>query len=256
MGTVVDPALDEISGLVFRGGRYWVVEDSGGPASLVALSGDGVPFGTMALTGATNTDWEDLAAGPGPDGVPSLYVADIGDNEGVRTDGVQVYRVPTPSTASAIPPTAAAARLELRYPDGAQDAETLLVDPVRAELVVVTKRVLGARAYRGGPQSALAAPGSVVTLGDGKDVDLGVVTAGDVTADGKLVALRSYGTLAVWRRRGDEPLTRTLARAPTCRAGADLSGEGQGEALTLVRDGRAAVTIPEGAGATFREYAP
>lgn len=256
MGTLVDPALDEISGLVFRGNRYWAVEDSGGPPAMVALSGDGVPFGVMTLDGATNVDWEDLAAGPGPDGVPSLYAADIGDNDGVRADGVQVYRVPAPSTSAPVPPSAPAARLELRYPDGAQDAETLLMDPVRDELVVVTKRVLGARALRGGPQSALAAPGSVVELGDGRDVDLGVVTAGDVSPDGRLVALRSYGTLAVWRRRGEEPLTRTLSRPATCRAPASLSDEGQGEALALIDDGRAAVTLPEGAGATFRLYEP
>jgi len=256
MGTLVDPALDEVSGLVFRGNRYWVLEDSGGPPALTALSGDGVPFGVMTLSGATNVDWEDLAAGPGPDGVPSFYAADIGDNDGARADGVQVYRVPAPASAAAVPPSAPAARLELRYPDGPQDAETLLVDPVRDELVVVTKKVLGARVYRGGPQSALAAPGAVVELGDGQDVDLGTVTAGDVTAAGGLVALRSYGTLAVWRRRGDEPLTRTLGRAATCRAPVSLSEEGQGESLALLQDGRAAVTLPEGAGATFRLYEP
>lgn len=255
MGTLVDAALDEVSGLVYRGTRYWAVEDSGGPASLFALSGDGVPFGTMALTGAANVDWEDLAAGPGPDGVPSLYVGDIGDNGAVRSDGVQVYRVPTPP-AGAIPGSAPAAALTLRYPDGPQDAEALLVDPVRDELVVVTKRALGARVYRGGPQSALAAPGSTVALQDRRRVDLGIVTAGDVSPDGRLVALRSYGTLAVWRRRGDEPLTATLARAATCRAPADLSVEGQGETLALLREGRAAVTLPEGAGATFRIYEP
>ena len=63
---------------------------------------------------------------------------------------MDVYRVPEPGPGSA--PTAPAARLTLRYPDGPHDAEALLVDPRGGTLAIVTKGLAGARAY------TLAAP--------------------------------------------------------------------------------------------------
>ncbi|MCW3039585.1 MAG: hypothetical protein JWM31_1490, partial [Solirubrobacterales bacterium] len=245
LGRVTDPGVDELSGLV-RGRRdrslLWAIEDSGSPADLVALRPDGTVVGRVAVTGAANADWEDIAAGRAPDGTPSLFVADIGDNDAVRAS-VQVYRVPEPVPAAGVAPST---RLELRYPDGAHDAETLLADPLRHELVLVTKTLTGGRVYTLPPRGGTLRPGPALRLG--------AITAGDVSADGRLLALRTYASLVVWRRHGRERLARTLARAPTCVAPAPLTAEGQGEALALGPGGRTAITVPEGAEPRLRRY--
>lgn len=251
------PELAEISGLAVgrrAPGLLLAIADSGAAPVLTVLRRSGAVVGRLTVPGAGNTDWEDLAVGPGPDGASAAFAADIGDNEEARAT-VTVYRVPEPTATQArtVPATPAAAALALRYPDGAHDAEALLVDPVRGDLVVVTKALLGGRAYVL-PAGSRSAPGPVRTLRRGPAVALGPVTAGDVSADGRIVALRSYGTLAVWRRRGREPLTATLARSPACRRAGLLAAEGQGESLALTRDGRAAFTAPEEDRPLLRRY--
>lgn len=251
LGRVADPTMDELSGLV-RGRRdrhvLFALEDSGAPPVITALRPDGALLGRTTLAGAEAIDWEDMAAGPGPDGRASLFAGDIGDNDAAR-DRVQIYRLPEPRAISDA--TAPAARLDLRYPDGPHDAEALLADPLRRELVIVTKSLARGRAYA---VASTGPDGAMMTLRRGPAVALALVTAGDVSSDGRLVALRSPSTLAVWRRRGREPLTRTLGRAPTCVAPADLSAEGQGESLALSPDGRSAITAPEGVDAVLRRY--
>jgi hypothetical protein len=187
--------------------------------------------------------------GPGPDGRSLLYIGDIGDNASARA-AIDVYRVPEPHAGDAA--TAAAARMRLRYPDGAHDAEALLVDPLRGDLVIVTKFLGGARAYRA---SAAARAGATVTLRTGPTLGLSAVTAGDVSADGRVVVLRGYDRAAVWMRRGRERLTTTLRRAP-CLVPVALHGEGQGEALALDRRGTSFMTVAEGSPAVLRRYAP
>ena len=105
---------------------------------------------------------------------------------------VDVYRVPEPRVGDGA--TAPAARLRLRYPDGAHDAEALLVDPLRGDLVIVTKALGSARAYRA---SARLPAGSRTTLRSGPAIGLSLVTAGDVSADGRIVVLRGYDRVGV-----------------------------------------------------------
>jgi hypothetical protein len=251
-GRVADPTANELSGLVRSRSQpdlLWSHDDSGAGPILYALRADGRVAARPTVTGAQAEDWEDIAAGPGPDGQPLLYVGDIGDNE-ARRASVDVYRVPEPRVDDAA--TAPAARLRLRYPDGAHDAEALLVDPLGADLVIVTKVLGSARAYRA---SARSAAGSQATLRSGPAIGMSLVTAGDVSADGRIVVLRGYDRVAVWVRRGRERLTTTLRRAP-CLSPTSLAGEGQGEAIALDRRGRSFLTVAEGSPAVLRRYAP
>jgi hypothetical protein len=250
-GRVANPAANELSGLVrsrTQRDLLWSHNDSGGGPELYGLRADGRVAAHPQVTGAQAVDWEDIAAGPARGGGSLLYVGDIGDN-GASRASVDVYRVAEPRVgASATDP---AARLRLRYPDGPHDAEALLVDPIRGDLVIVTKFIGGARAYR----AAARAPSGSYTLKAGPSVDLSFVTAGDVSADGRTVVLRSYDRVAVWRRRGRERLATTLARAP-CVSPTSLAGEGQGEAIALDRHGTSFLTVAEGSPAVLRRYAP
>jgi hypothetical protein len=199
------------------------------------------------VSGAQAVDWEDIAAGTGADGRPLLYVGDIGDNAAQRPS-VDVYRVAEPRVGAAT--TAPAARLRLGYPDGPHDAEALLVDPLRHDLVIVTKVLGVAHAYRA---PARLPAGSQMTLRRGPAVRLSLVTAGDVSADGRIVVLRGYDRLAVWVRRGHERLTTTLRRAP-CLSPTSLADEGQGEAIAVDRHGTSFETVAEGSPAVLRRY--
>jgi hypothetical protein len=240
-GRVDVPAATELSGLVAsraRPGVFWAHNDSGDSPRLFALRRDGTLLGEVAIAGAEHVDWEDIAIRG-----RILYVGDIGDNTAQRPE-VVVYRLPEP------PPDVtdvSVERIALRYPDGAHDAEALLADPRGGALTIVTKSYGGlANVYSG--RSATLRLVAKLSLGLGQ-----AITAGDVSADGRVIVLRSYSRAFVWTRRGSESVAAALRREP-CVAPADLSEEGQGETLALSRDGRAFTTVPEGPRPALRRY--
>jgi hypothetical protein len=257
-GHVETAAATELSGLVLSRSQprvLWTHNDSGDRPRVLAVTRTGALLADVAVSGATSVDWEDIAIGPAPGGGDALYVADIGDNQAARPD-IAVYRVPEPDLTGGAPATSApAARLALRYPDGARDAEALLVDPSSGALVIVTKSFGGeAGVYVAGRPSTSATTvmrrRARLALGPGE-----AVTAGDVSADGRTIVLRSYGRAFVWRRRAGESIAAALRRRP-CAARADLLAEGQGEALALSARGGAFYTVPEGPRPALRRYAP
>jgi hypothetical protein len=221
--------------------------DSGGAPEVFAIGPDGADLGRYPIEGAEAVDWEDMALGPAPDGTGDLlYLGDIGDNESVRSS-VTVYRAAEPSDAPAAPgaPIAGAEALTLAYADGPRDAETLLADPVSGDLFVVSKQWdLGPTgAYR---VPADAAPGAPVTMERAATVALpatDLVTGGDVSADGSLVVLRTYGSVLAWDRAPDQTVAEALTAEP-CTA--PVVAEAQGEAVALAPGGRGYATVSEG----------
>ena len=252
-GRLAAPEATEISGLVAsptQPGVLWAHNDSGDRARILALRSDGSLIASLEVPGAEATDWEDIAVGPGGD----LLLGDIGDNKSVRKD-IDIYRVPEPRLADGPGTTAAATRLRLTYPDGAYDAETLLADPRTGEIVIVTKRLDGRSGIYVGRAPARGEPGEAVLrhTGDLRLGFAGLATAGDVSADGRTIAIRTYTALYAWTRKPGASLAATLARKP-CVGSVQLGLEGQGESLALRRDGRSFFTVPEGAGASLRRY--
>lgn len=260
VGRIEDTEAVELSGLVAsrtRRGILWAHNDSGDRPRLFALTTRARVLGSFEVTGAQAQDWEDIATGPAPGsagGGAVLYPADIGDND-ARRDAVVVYRVPEPDPSSGGGATAPAGALTLRYPDGPHDAEALLVDPRRARLAIVTKSLDGeAGVYTTSIPTALPARRTLRRAGA---VALGLanpVTAGDVSADGSIVVLRSYSRLFAWNRAPGESLARTLRRSP-CASPTALT-DPQGEAVALVRAGRVALTVSEGSRPALRRYTP
>jgi hypothetical protein len=184
-------------------GRLWTHNDSGQPV-LFMLDARGGVTGRIQLSGATVDDWEAISAGACPTG-SCLYVGDIGDNNATR-DLITVYRLTepgdTPSGAAAS--TAAVDVFHARYPDGAHDAETLLVTP-DAGLYIVTKGSTG-------PVAIYRFPGD--PRPDGRTVQLQrigqprssgpvrgdeQITDGAVSSDGARVVLRTHEALYFYR---------------------------------------------------------
>jgi hypothetical protein len=185
---VLDDRITESSGLASGAmpGRLWTHNDSGDGPVLYALTSAGTVDATLTLTGVDARDFEGMAAGEDRNGNQVLVVGDIGDNAAVR-ENVQIHVVPEPSgngDLSATPTT-----YLLQYPEGPQDAETVMLDPTSGEIVVVAKAstLSGAGVYRLPPS---ATPGALTTLERIGSVQA-YVTDGAFLPDGRAV-LRTY----------------------------------------------------------------
>jgi hypothetical protein len=243
VGEVTDPGLTEISGVVYSQtlpGVLWAHNDSGAPPWLWAVAPDGVVLGHHEID-ARNVDWEDVALGPGSGPGWWVYLADTGDNFG-RRDSVRLIRFPEPGSASGT--IDEVETLEVRYPDGPEDAEALLVDPLTGDGYIITKSDSGVATVLSVPVDAwdggqiMAQPVARLDFGEAE-----VVTAADISSDGLLIALRTYGDVWLWSRQANDTVDSALLGRP-CRAPA--SDEPQGEAVAL--DARGYAMIGEGAG--------
>lgn len=243
-GTLADPAIAEASGLAAsrsQPGVLWTHNDSGDDARIFAIDPTGATLGTFVLDGASAVDWEDMAIGPGPKPGEWLYVGDIGDNLSARRS-ITVLRVPEPKVdgMGGSATLSGVEAIELTYPDGAHDAETLLVDPPTGDLFIVAK---------GDPTRVFRRPGPLVAGGPFTlDEVLPVVapvtfaTAGDVSPLGDFVAVRGYFQGALWLRPPGSDLAQAFATSPCALS---LAVEIQGEALAIAPDGRGYATVSE-----------
>jgi hypothetical protein len=261
-GTLQSSEQDETSGLVVSAKNpdtLWLNNDSGDSARVFAVAPDGSRRGTYVLSGATAIDWEDLAMGPGPTaGAPYLYVGDIGDNNEQRPN-IVVYRVAEPEVTGdggghTLTDVDA---LTLQYPDGAHDAEALMVDPRTGDLYIVIKRLTG------GPAAVYRAPaglqaGSTTTLSKVGKIDLprlplvASVTAADISRDGAVIGIRTYGGVRLWARGAKQSVMAALGGDP-CQGPVPI--EVQGEALGFRPDRPSYFTVSEGAHAPIHEFA-
>jgi hypothetical protein len=74
---------------------FWTHNDSGNEPLLFALASDGTIRTRIPLRNVTLRDWEDLEGGVCGD-ANCLYLADIGDNAGLRTN-ITIYEVVEPA---------------------------------------------------------------------------------------------------------------------------------------------------------------
>ena len=250
LGTIEDSAVRESSGLVASRrspGQYWTHNDSDDGPFLYCLGSRGEPCGTWRVRGADAFDWEDIAAGPGPDPSTSyLYIGDIGDNLGDRPD-VVVYRVAEPLSGEAPAPSGAspavtepAEALTLRYPDGSHDAEALLVHPETGDLYIVVKEV-NPRVY---VVRAPIRPATVHVLEPVATLAIGAeVTGGDIARDGRRVALCTYAAGYELRLPPDAASFDAVWQQPPQPL--VLGPRAQGEAIAYRLDGKALLTTSE-----------
>ncbi|HEX8722546.1 MAG TPA: hypothetical protein VF736_18160 [Pyrinomonadaceae bacterium] len=252
IATLEDRAVRESSGLVAsrrNPGLFWTHNDSGDGPFVYAFDRRGRARGKWRVSGAQALDWEDIAAGPGPAaGRSYLYAGDIGDNERGR-EFVVVYRFPEPQVTEGAQggarETEPAEAIRLKYPDGAHNAEALLVHPRTGDLYVVTKTAEAAGVYK------LAAPygaGEVhaltrVAVLRGPDFFGTLVTGGDISPDGTRVALCDYAqgyelTLPAGARGFDD----IWAQKPTA---VPLGLRIQGEAVCYTLDGSSLLATSE-----------
>jgi hypothetical protein len=260
VGRLQNHEIDEASGLVVSRldpDLFWVHNDSGDGPRLFAIDGSGEQLAELSMAGAYANDWEDIATGPVLEGgASSLFIGDIGDNFALRSS-VQVYVLPEPQVdrmVAPLPLRASAHRLDVSYPDGPRDAETLLVDPLTGDLYIVEKADYETPSARVGVYRipALEVLSQHVVAQRVAEVPLGPVTAGNVLANGRGVALRNYDTARFFERDPALPLFHAFARAGCELPLADLAQ--QGEALGFARDGKSYFTVAEGEARQIYRY--
>lgn len=235
------PNLREASGLAAsraNANLLWSHNDSGSDARLFLLGPDGNQRASYTVEGIRNYDWEDLAATT-VNGQPTVYLGDIGDNTSVR-QVAEIYRCTEPVfNGTATGTLRGAQQITFRYPDGAHDAETLLVDHQTGDLFVLTKEVTRTRVYRIPFPQATSGVINAEKLGE---LALGSLTAGDISPDNSEIILKSYTEVFYWKREAGEPLMTTLSRTPRKMPYlAEVAGEG----LAFAADGSGYFTLSE-----------
>ena len=228
---------------------FWSHGDTRG-AELFAIDAGAKLAGRVAVNGAQQGDWEDIANGPCPAG-QCLYVADIGDNTASRKS-VAIYRVPEPASRDAA--TQPAETFQARYPEGPNDAEALFVLSAD-EVYAVTKGDTGPIAIYRFPLKAASGPPpameKVRELASGKVRHGKAVTGASATRDGRWVALRSPTAVAFFPAK-------ELLRGGAPAFAMDLGElkEPQGEGVSLGADGSVILTGEgrKGGGTVARLY--
>lgn len=233
--------LDEASGLAVSRSNarsLWTHNDSGNKPYLYLIDKKtGRLKATYQVPGVERGDFEDIASGPGTvTGKNYLYFADIGDNAQNR-DHVLIYRLEEPvfeeaHTGKIIETTTPAQRFMLTYPDGARDAETVLIDPATLDVMIVSKRQAQNSLYT---VKLPDAPGSkAIPLIHAGTFPFSSATGGGSKADGSALMIRTYTQVFYWQNSSRSTFLSVLASKPQL---APYQPEPQGEAVCMDEDG-------------------
>lgn len=239
LGRVQSSRLREISGLVASrtsSNLLWVHNDSGDEARIYAMSLAGAPIGEVELPRVAH-DWEDIALEHRQDAPDRIYVTDTGDNLGDREDGAFIHRFEEPTlkalrTAHPKPLHASDTEtMKVRFPDGPVDAEALIVDSKSGELILISKprlappEIYGVDAFS--EEATVKHLGTITLEADGRPLHL--VTAADLSADGRHVVLRTYDTIVVFhRKKGQSVASALLAKGCSIKPAHENQGEAVG----------------------------
>lgn len=230
--------LLEISGVAasrVNPGTLYIHNDSGNPNQVYLTDGNGDNKGTITLTPVGNRDWEDIAVGPGP--VPGkyyVYIGDIGDNDS-KYASVLVYRFQEPDlTGKTLPVNMNIDSLdiiELKYPDGPRNAETLMVDPLTKDIYIASKESNISKVYVARyPQSTKSATVMTPVV----QLYMNKATAGDISSDGSEILLRSNELIWYWKLSPGSSVSKGLLTAPQVAPYAN--NEPQGEGICFAAD--------------------
>jgi len=222
-----DSRVTESSGLArstYARSILWTHNDRGDSARILGIRSDGTTRAVLSLSGAGAVDWEDIAAGPNN----SLWIGDIGDN-GRSRKYITVYRVTEPRYLSST--SVSYKRYDLRYPDGAHDAEGLMVHPRTGRLYVVSKASSGAAIYRAPQYLSTSSANKLTKVARAP----ATVTGATFTPGGGRFVLCNYTRAYVYKSFGGTP---TVISKP--------NADKQGESIEVNRGGTALLIGQEG----------
>ena len=241
-GTILDEKLYEASGLVasrINKGMLWTINDSGNDARLFLIDNKGNTIHSYWIDKATNIDWEDLTIYTDDTGKSKIYIGDIGDNYTIRKN-INIIVLDEPIFGDPNDTIITNYKnYQFKYPDGAKDAETIMLDPLTSTLFVITKREENVRIYEAPMMSNIS---DTLDLIFKKALPFYNVTSGDVTANGEEILLKSYDSIYYWKRTEDETILEAMTRDHVIL---DYSPEPQGESIAWSVDNNGFFTLSE-----------
>ena len=209
-----DSRIVESSSLVDLGhGLTATANDSGDAGIVYVVDRAGRTVGTTRFGEAHDVEAMAPARKPG-----QVWVGDIGDNLARRPD-IVVQRIPVGrGDRTVVVPT-----YRLLYPDGAHDAETLLVSPRTGRMYVITKASLNAVVYVAPRRLRADRPNRLTRV-----TSLALTaTDGAVLLDGRHALVRGYFSAALYTFPGFHRLGSFV-----------LPAQRQGESLSVGPGGR------------------
>ncbi|PSL47513.1 hypothetical protein CLV51_102369 [Chitinophaga niastensis] len=244
LGNVVSDKLTEASGIASSTtlrGCYWTHNDSGNKPEVFLINSKAALISTIKLDGVSNRDWEDIAEGIGPvKGKYYVYVGDIGDNYGIRKH-IRIYRFAEPEKMPAEKVHITPDILTLSFPNGARDAESLMIDPISKQIYIISKRERQVSLYK--TDRLFFKDGDETILEKLIKLPYTWVTAGDISKDGHHIVIKTLTTVYYWHRNNNESVEQAMAK-PAKELPYVI--EKQGEGITITPDNDGYVTISEG----------
>ena len=263
VGRLQSGKIDEASGLARsqrRDDLLWTVNDDG-DAEIHAIDTSGGELGRVGISKINNNDWEDLASFTLED-KPYLLIAAVGDNAGKRKD-VTLYVIDEPDPD--MKKTKVEWRVDFSYPDGPRDAEAVAVDVENERVLVLTKRDIPAVLYavplqpKSKKRQKAKRLGTLATVPQPSRKDVQYAprtdnwywqpTAMDLSPDGSLLAVLTYGGVYLYRRTSEQSWVDALQRPPLVlgttrnREAESIAFSSDGGALFITTEGRHAPLI-------------
>ena len=241
-GTQLKKTMKEISGLAASRttpGFLWAHgdENTGSDRKIIAITPAGALAMTLNLTTPNNSrdDWEDIATGV-YDNKNYLFVGAIGDNDLAFNDQYYIYYFEEPAVTSGSQ-TVTVNNICFGYPDNkAHNTETLMYDNIE-QMFYIADKVDGVchlykLPFRTDYGSGVQRLTEVCALGNGSKFKL--ANGGDITPDGKWMAIKNESYILLWERLNNESLATTATRLPVQIAA--YQKEEQGESLAWLND--------------------
>lgn len=247
LGLIENDAIDEASGLDasdINPGVLWTHNDHNDENLLFAINDRGRNLGVYRLIGAQARDWEDIALGPGPNpDLSYIYVADIGDKQ-LDTDIKIIYRAPEPEVDAEQSPRESdlfgVETIAFRYPDGAYDAETIMLDAATKDIYIVTKSEDECRVYRAPFPHSIT---DTTTLEFIRLIRLDKAVGGDISAGTGEILIKNREFIMYWSASDQtQSVGELLSRTPEL---APYTAEPQGEAVCWKSDNSGYYTLSE-----------
>ncbi|OWF47662.1 uncharacterized protein LOC110454086 [Mizuhopecten yessoensis] len=254
VGTITSHSILEASGLAasrIHSNVLYTHNDSGGSPKIFAIDkNSGQRLATFYIEGAHSHDWEDIAAGPCPNGGHCIYVGDTGGNAG-NYEANYIYRVQEPSS---IYDHNLRVDSILHFKWDQRDCETLMVAP-DAELYLVSKtshshdsKVFHVpKSAWGNSNPVYVSSNTHIAFYSQSPSPVG----GDISPDGNEILLKTYGHVYYFSVQNHDYIG-ALGTNPTALP---YTGERQGESVCWDAQGSGYYTTSEGANSPLYYYA-
>ena len=236
-GTAYKNVMKEVSGLACSRqtpGYLWAHgdENTGSNKKIVAIQPSGTLAMTVTISGDPDRDdWEDIATGV-YDNKNYVFIGAIGDNDKQFNNQYYIYYFEEPAITSGTK-NVTVNYIRFGYPDNkAHNTETLMYDNIEHMFYIADKVKDGVcnlykLPFRMDYGTSTQTLELVCALGNGSKFNY--LTGGDITPDGRWMAIKNKKYVLLWERQGTESLSTTATRLPVQVAA--YKEEAQGESL-------------------------